>query len=169
MRYQLTISYDGTHYGGWQVQKNSNAIQPLIQKALETFLRHPIDLTGSSRTDAGVHAKGQTAHFDTDLVFEPKRMILSLSALLPKDIRVLKVEPKEPSFHSRYSAKSKIYHYHLHLAPVINPFTKLYSHHVLGPIDLNLLKEAAQNLIGTHDFTAFANRGNEKEGIRTLY
>ncbi len=171
MRFKLTTAYDGTNYSGWQVQENAPSIQPLIQKALETTLRHPLDLTGSSRTDAGVHALGQIAHFDTDTPFEVKRLILSLNALLPPDIRIFQIEPVAPDFHARYSARSKIYHYHLHLDPVADPFTKLYRHQVFGPFDLPKLKRAALQFVGTHDFTSFANtkEGPEKDSVRTLY
>ncbi len=168
MRYKITISYDGTHYSGWQVQANSTAIQPLVQSALQTALRHPINLSGSGRTDAGVHALGQTAHFDTDQ--EIGRLLLSLNALLPVDIRVLKIEPVAADFHARYSATGKIYHYHLHLDPVMDPFVRLYRHHVFGPFDLEALQEGAALLIGTHDFAAFANqRGTPcTDTVRTL-
>lgn len=172
MRYKLTISYDGTCYAGWQVQKNGQAIQPLVQKALQTVLRKAqIDLSGSGRTDAGVHAKGQTAHFDSVESFDAKRLLLSLNALLPLDIRVLSLEEVSSDFHARYSAKSKIYHYHLHLDPVLSPFTKLYSHQVLGPCDLSSLKEGASAFLGTHDFSAFANATDKinRDGVRTLY
>ncbi len=169
MRYKITISYDGTGYAGWQVQKNGQAIQPLIQKAIETFLRAPINLTGSGRTDAGVHAHGQTAHFDSDIPFELKRALLSFNALLPPDIRILEIEPVDSAFHARYSAKSKIYHYYLHLSPVLDPFSNLYSHQVFGPFDPHAIKEGAQRFLGTHDFTAFANTGKKQGGIRTIY
>ncbi len=125
-RYKLTLAYDGTNYCGWQVQTEKTSIQSLIQQALQTALRHPLNLTGSGRTDAGVHAQGQTAHFDTDLPFDPARLRLSLNALLPPDIRILLIEPAAPDFHARYSAQSKIYHYHLHLDRIANPFTRLY-------------------------------------------
>lgn len=171
MRYKLTISYDGTHYSGWQVQENAQSIQPLIQKALATALRHPLDLTGSSRTDAGVHAQGQIAHFDTDTSFDPARLRISLNALLPSDIRILQIDPASPDFHARYSATSKIYHYHLHLDPIADPFTKLYRTQVYGPFDLNKLKQGAAQFLGTHDFTSFANtkEEGEKDAIRTLF
>src|SRR5277367_2929961 len=103
MRYSLKIAYDGTHYSGWQVQSNAQSIQALVQKALITVLRHPTNLTGSGRTDAGVHAKGQIAHFDTDVVFRPKSLLLSINAFLPPDIRVVAIEPRESDFHARYS------------------------------------------------------------------
>jgi len=157
MRYKLTVAYDGTLYAGWQVQKNGLAIQPLIQKALQTILRHPLNLTGSSRTDAGVHARGQSAHFDSnEPIIEPKRLILSLNALLPKDIQIIDVEQVAKDFHARYSARSKIYHYHLSFVP--DPFTLLYRHEVFGFFDLDLLRAGAKEFLGTHDFTSFVRQ-----------
>jgi len=172
MRYSLKIAYDGTHYSGWQVQSNAESIQALVQKALTTVLRHPVNLTGSGRTDAGVHAKGQIAHFDTDVVFQPKSLLLSINAFLPPDIRVVSVDPREPDFHARYSAKSKIYHYHLHLDPVADPILAPYRFHVLERICAQKLKHGTQSFIGTRDFTSFANqayRGSaSRDPVRTL-
>ena len=170
MRYKLTIAYDGTNYSGWQVQENAISIQSLIQKSLQTVLRHPLDLTGSGRTDAGVHANGQTAHFDTDISIDLSRLLLSLNALLPSDIRILQIDPVPSDFHARYSATGKIYHYHLHLAPVSDPFTKLYRHQVFGAFDLAKLQTAIPHFLGTHDFISFANVKEEvqTDTIRTL-
>ncbi len=170
MRYKLTIAYDGTHYSGWQVQENAQSIQALIQKSLETALRHPLDLTGSGRTDAGVHAKGQAAHFDTDVPFEAPRLRASLNALLPSDIRVFEIEPVDADFHARYSAIGKVYHYHLHLDPISDPFSKLYRHQVFGPFDLEKIRSGSQYFLGTHDFTSFANVKEEAQTdtIRTI-
>ncbi len=171
-RYKLTIAYDGTHYCGWQVQTDKSSIQSLIQHALQTTLRHPLNLTGSGRTDAGVHAKAQTAHFDTDLPLNLPRLRLSLNALLPPDIRILLIEPAAPDFHARYSARSKIYHYHLHLDRISNPFTRLYRWHIFKQLNLDLLNAAAPLFLGTHDFTSFTNepqRGSVvHDPIRTL-
>ncbi len=172
-RYKLLISYDGTSFAGWQVQNNATAIQPLIQRALQTFFRHPIDLTGSGRTDAGVHAMGQVAHFDTEIPFAREKLLLSLNALLPPTIRTRHVIPVAPDFHARYKAKSKIYHYHLHLDPILDPFSRLYAYHVGVPLDLDRMQKAIPYFLGTHDFTSFANqphRGTASyDPIRTLY
>ncbi len=170
-RYKLTLAYDGTRYLGWQVQESGDSIQSLTQKALETALRHPIQLTGSGRTDAGVHARGQTAHFDSPASFDPSRLRISLNALLPEDIRILQVESVPDAFHARYSARSKIYHYHLHLDRVADPFSRLYRAQVFVPIDLVRLKRAARLFLGTHDFSAFANHKETKsdDTVRTLY
>jgi len=171
-RYKLTIAYDGTLYCGWQVQKNKKSIQALVQDALQTVLRHPLDLTGSGRTDAGVHARGQTAHFDTEVPFEPNKIRLSLNHLLPPDIRILQIDSVAADFHARYKAQSKIYHYHLHLDRIANPFLRLYRHQVFKRIDLSLLRLAADAFLGTHDFTSFANEPTKgsvvRDPIRTL-
>lgn len=171
MKYKLLLAYDGTQYGGWQVQSNSASIQAVLENALATILRTPIAITGAGRTDAGVHALGQVAHF----VHEPIdlfRLQGSLNGLLPSDIRVLSLSEASDDFHARYSAKSKIYHYHVHLDRVMIPFYRLYRHHVHFSIDLNQLSSAAQLFIGTHDFSAFANESHEgaaaKNPIRTL-
>lgn len=170
MRYKLIISYDGTNYSGWQVQKNAPSIQAFVQKALQTALRHPADLTGSGRTDAGVHAHGQTAHFDTERPQQIPRLLGSLNALLPSDIRILEICPTAPDFHARYSATGKVYHYHLHLDPIADPFTKLYSHQVFGPFDLEKLRRGASYFLGAHDFTSFANVKEDAptDTIRTI-
>ena len=171
-KYKILISYDGTQYAGWQVQKTGAAIQPLIQKAIETVLRHTILLTGSGRTDAGVHALAQAAHFESTMSFDPHRFLLSINALLPLDIRIFSIEKVPNHFHARYSASSKIYRYYLHLDSVTDPFTRLYRHHVVVPCSIELLKEAIPYFLGTHDYTSFANqphRGTASyDPIRTL-
>jgi tRNA pseudouridine38-40 synthase len=172
MRFKLTISYDGTNYCGWQVQANGTSIQTLVQKAIETALRHKIDLTGAGRTDAGVHALGQTAHFDSNAPIDPDRLRYSANALLPKDIRIINVEPVADDFHARYWATGKIYHYHLQLDPVTDPMTRLYRTPVYGKFDQTALELAARQFLGTHDFIAFANETHKgtaaRDSIRTL-
>jgi tRNA pseudouridine38-40 synthase len=173
MRFKLIIAYDGTYYCGWQVQANAQSIQTLIQRSLETVLRHPVNLTGAGRTDAGVHATGQTAHFDSDRDADPYRLRYSLNALLPSDIRIVAIEPEASCFHARYSAVGKVYHYHLHLGPVADPITRLYQTLVHGPFDKEAVKQAAKQFIGKHDFIAFANESHKgaaaHDSIRTLY
>lgn len=172
-RYKILISYDGTLYAGWQVQKTGIAIQPLIQKALITIARTSVNLTGSGRTDAGVHALGQVAHFDLETPIDDLHKFLrSLNALLPIDIQVLQIQHVDDSFHARYSAKAKIYQYHLHLNRVTNPFTRLYCAHILGHFSLDRLQEAIPFFLGTHDFTSFTHQAHQgsasRDPIRTL-
>ena len=158
--YKIIIAYDGTHYSGWQVQPNGISIQETLQKALKIFLREDISLIGSGRTDAGAHALGQAAHFKTSKNIDFYRFLHSLNGLLPLDIRIKAIEKVPLDFHARYHAIGKIYHYFLHLNPILNPFSRLYSLHVYEKLDLNLLREGAQYLIGTHDFTAFTNESH---------
>lgn len=170
--YKLTIAYDGTAYSGWQVQPNGISIQELIQEKASIILREKTIVIGSGRTDAGVHAMGQVAHFHSLPIQNLSRFQMSLNRLLPKDIRILLVEEVQQDFHARYSAIGKIYHYYLHLDRVIDPFKRLYSLHVKGDIDLSTLKEAALVFLGTHDFTSFANEAHlgsaSRDPVRTL-
>lgn len=170
--FKMTISYDGTGYGGWQVQPNSTSIQSLIQDALSIVLREKADVTGSGRTDAGVHALGQVAHFQTEKPVKLKTLLHSLNSLLPHQVRILSIEEVSDLFHARYSASGKIYHYHLHLDRILNPFNRLYSLQVHHKVDVDFLKEATSSFIGTKDFSAFANENHTgsaaKNAVRTL-
>jgi tRNA pseudouridine38-40 synthase len=181
-KYKITIAYDGTDYGGWQVQPNAISIQDLIERALSLILRIPISIVGSGRTDAGVHAWGQTAHFVTNRWIDQNNLknrginisktIASLNRLLPNDIRILEMIEVPLNFHARYTAISKTYHYRLHLDTIPDPFKISYAYHVPHPVDLSLLTDATSPFIGTHDFTSFANGANRgsaaKNGVRTI-
>ncbi len=170
-KYQLKIAYDGTNYSGWQVQPNSISIQGLIEKALQTLLKENVRLIGAGRTDAGVHAKGQVAHFCTDIALDCTLMIHALNGMLPSAIRIKEFNPAHPLFHSQYSAISKEYHYHLWLDKVMDPCLCLYRHHFCYKnFSLELLKKGAEHFVGTHDFTTFTNiGGNTKSNVRTLF
>lgn len=172
-RYKLLIAYDGTEYGGWQLQPNRRSIQQAVQEALALIAREEIAVTGSGRTDAGVHALGQVAHFSSSRSLDCYKALASLNGLLPKDIRVLEVKSASSQFHARYSAIGKCYYYHLCLERVQLPFTRRYAWHLVEKIDLSALKEAAGYLIGTHDFTSFANEASfgsaAKNPVRELF
>lgn len=171
--YRLGIAYDGTRYSGWQEQPNATSIQTLVEKALSIALHTPIQITGSGRTDAGVHALEQVAHFASSEPIDLFRLHRSLVGLLPEDIRVMRIEEAPADFHARYSAKGKIYHYHLDCGKIANPFTRLYSTHLSYPIDRDLLKRCSKHFVGTHDFTSFSNESDRgsaaKNPVRTLY
>lgn len=171
--YKLIITYDGTAYGGWQVQPNAVTIQQLLQEALTTFFREPILAAGAGRTDAGVHALGQVASFQTAKPFDNRRLLNSLNGLLPKDIRVIDLQEVENDFHPRYSAQKKIYRYHLDLGRFATPFKRLYSWHINARFNHETAAEAASHFIGTHDFRSFANvgyhDGRERDTVRTIY
>ena len=165
MRYKMQIAYDGSAFSGWQLQPNAVSIQGEIEKALFTLLKKPVRVIGSGRTDAGTHAMGQVAHFDA----EKMPSLLALNGILPKEIRILSLEETDDSFHAQYSAKGKTYHYHLWLEKVSDPFLYKYRYRVPFPISLDLLHEAAQAFVGTHDFTTFSNVGSSvKSSIRTI-
>lgn len=172
-RYKLTIAYDGSQYKGWQVQPNGDSIQAILQSKLELVLRHPIQLTGAGRTDAGVHAYGQTAHFDTENAIDYYRFLHSVNSLLPKDIRVSQMEQVEHDFHVRYSAKRKIYRYCISIGKIQNPLRRFYCHHHPQSLDIDKLRKGAERLLGTHDFKGFANSANtgaaSYDSVRTLY
>ncbi len=172
--YKLTLAYDGTRYSGWQIQPNAPSIQHHLQEALKTLLKgEQVSVIGSGRTDAGVHAAGQVAHFKMAHFLEPNRLLLALNGLLPRDIRIKSVEAAPLSFHAQHNTVSKEYHYHLHLERVMDPFRRLYSWHVMRKLNLSLLKEAAALFVGTHDFTSFANEAHKgsaaHDAVRTLY
>jgi tRNA pseudouridine38-40 synthase len=172
-KYKMTIAYDGFNYSGWQVQPNGRSIQQEIESALLTLCKSPIKVIASSRTDAGVHALGQVAHFSLPTFIDPQKLIYSLNGILPPDIRIKELSPTSKEFHARFQAKRKIYHYHLHHEPFHDPAKRFYSYHVRHSFDLEKLKTAIPYFIGTHNFKAFANE-NEKGSarhapIKTIY
>ncbi len=170
--YKLIIAYDGRNYFGWQIQKNGLSIQEIIQNKMAIILKEKTTIHGSGRTDAKVHAINQTAHFHISYKLDERRFLHSLNALLPKDIRVKSIEEMPEKFHARYLATGKIYHYHIHLDPVSNPFKYHYSWHVHQKLDLEKLKIGAEIFLGTHDFTSFTNETHKgtvsHDPIRTL-
>ncbi len=172
-KYLLTIAYDGKAYSGWQRQELQPSIQSLIESALSTLLQTPTLIEGSGRTDAGVHALGQTAHFSCNRPINKKRILLSLNALLQKDIRILKLSEVPKTFHARYSASGKIYRYHLYVHPILPPFRHGFVTHIPYPLDRERLKKGCEQFIGTHNFSSFANRQHQgsagKNAVRTIH
>lgn len=171
MKYKIVIAYDGTNYAGWQIQPNGATIQEEIEKALFTIAQAPVKIIGAGRTDAGVHAKGQVAHFTLHL--PASNMLKRLNALLPKDISILSVDEVDEDFHARFSAKEKIYTYSITTNQVQMPFDLSYSLHYTFPLSFEAMEEGISHLIGTHDFSSFANeahRFNEgKNPVKTIY
>ncbi|MGK5595125.1 MAG: tRNA pseudouridine(38-40) synthase TruA [Parachlamydiaceae bacterium] len=158
--YKLLIAYDGTFYHGWQVQPNGLSIQQLIEEKLSLILRQETKIIGSGRTDAGVHALGQVANFKSVLRFDCRKIMASLNGLLPHAVRILELEEVDQSFHAQYSAKGKIYRYHLHLERVMSPFKYHYCWHIRSTFSISHLKMAIPYLLGEHDFTSFANEAH---------
>lgn len=168
--YKIIIAYDGTNYCGWQKQPNEETAQEVLERTIAVPLRQQVNIVGASRTDSGVHAKGQVGNFLYDKKIHFSKFLISVNALLPKDIRVKEVELVSDDFNSRFFAKWKIYQYHLWLDKVQDPFSHRYSYHVFKKIDLELLQKAANLLVGTHDFTSFGNIGGatKENCIRTI-
>lgn len=169
--YKLTVAYDGSSFSGWQVQPNGVSIQEKLENALLLILKEKIHVTGSGRTDAGVHAAAQIASFKTDRTFDLKKLFYSLNGILPPEIRVLSLEEADPSFHARFSAKGKCYTYRLTLGPVQPPHWRHISWHVPWKIDLPAMERAASYLIGEHNFSAFTNESvskEEKDLVKTI-
>ena len=169
MRIILTISYDGTAYCGWQRQKNGISVQEVIENAILKLTSEKVSLIASGRTDAGVHAMGQVAHFDTTSKVPPEKFYLALNSYLPNDIRILFSSLAKEDFHARYSAKRKTYVYKFYLSPVILPLKDRYATRIE-----NFNEETAQavlnQIVGTHDFKCFLSSGSEvKTTVRTIY
>ena len=170
-RYQLLIEYVGTNFRGWQIQKKGLTIQGIIQEKLSKLLKEKITLNGSGRTDRGVHAIGQSAHFDCkNQIVDLIKFLKSINFFLnKKNIAITKIKKKNNKFHSRFSAKQRIYKYIIFnqiSAPVIN---KGRGWHVRKPLDLKLIKEGAKKLVGTNDYSTFRSSScHANSPIRTI-
>jgi len=155
MRVLLTLQYLGTRYGGWQTQTNAVAVQQVIEEALAKIFGQDVRIHGAGRTDAGVHAAAQRAHFDAPFEIPPRGLVLGLNQLLPADIRVTSAESVADDFHARFSAKAKTYEYRIWNAEVADVFSAETHAHVAKVLDDRAMHEAAQELVGTHDFALF--------------
>jgi tRNA pseudouridine38-40 synthase len=172
MRIKLTLAYDGAEFAGWQSQTGGNTIQDSLERALLTIAKRGIRIHGAGRTDAGVHALGQCAHFDAPATssMEPAHWLRALNANLPPEIRILRAVRARHDFHARFSATGKIYRYEIRLGPVLDPFDAHRAWHVPQPLDLAILSAETRHFIGRHDFASFAaNRGKPvRETVRTI-
>ncbi|MCD6518286.1 MAG: tRNA pseudouridine(38-40) synthase TruA [Candidatus Aminicenantes bacterium] len=155
--FKITVCYDGTDYHGWQIQPRKKTIQGVIEDALYLFKSKRIKLIGAGRTDAGVHAAAQVAHFKADLHYSENELLRALNGNLPPDIRILKVEISDKEFHARKQAKSKIYQYRIYNAPDITPFETRYALYHPAPLDIRKMQEAASLFIRKDDFTSFSS------------
>ncbi|WP_309489442.1 tRNA pseudouridine(38-40) synthase TruA [Oceaniferula flava] len=166
VRLKLTIAYDGRPFEGWATQPGGNTVQDLLQKALSTVAKQEIKIQGSGRTDTGVHAHGQVAHFDAPegLSMNPYNWVPAANSKLPATIRVIDCEQVADDFHARFSAVAKTYTYDLCLAPVLPPLQAGLAWHLPRQLDPASLEQALEILQGEHCFRAFAaKRGNETE------
>ncbi|WP_332696662.1 tRNA pseudouridine(38-40) synthase TruA [Halalkalibacter lacteus] len=170
-RVALWVTYEGTHFSGYQVQPNGRTIQEEIEKALSKIHKgEHIRIFSSGRTDAGVHARGQVVHFDSALTIPLSRWPKAINACLPDDIRIIEASYVSEEFHSRYEAIKKEYHYRVLLNQEGDVFRRNLTHHVTYPVSIVRMQKAAELLIGKHDFSSFcaANTG-VKDKVRTLY
>ncbi|MES2923029.1 MAG: tRNA pseudouridine(38-40) synthase TruA [Verrucomicrobiota bacterium] len=168
MRLKLTIAYDGRPYNGWQSQACGNTVQDHIVRALEEVAKQPVKLHGAGRTDTGVHALAQVAHFDQppELTMNAYNWVPALNCKLPATIRIMACEEVAPDFHSRFSAIGKIYHFNLCTDPILPPLKAGLAWHLPRQLDADVLWDALALFIGRHDFHAFAAyRGNETPDI----
>lgn len=173
MRYKIIVAYDGTNFAGFQHQPNQRTVEDVISKAVNKIAKDPepsIDIFGSGRTDAGVHALGQVIHFDLSIQMTETNMLHALNSLLPLDVEVLQVEIVPDDFHARFNTKGKRYEYRLALGEFVNPFKRNYTGHWKFPIDIKLIQQAITDLEGEHDFSSFVASGSTvKDHVRTIY
>ncbi len=168
--YRLTLAFDGSAFCGWQVQKNGVSVCSVVQSTVQTILRHPTDITGCGRTDAGVHAKGYCANFKTEQTLDISRFLSSFNAIAPDSLRALAIEKVDEDFHARYSAKGKTYVYQICPFHCLPPILRGQAYHCPYPLDIQAMEQAAQVLCGEHDFAAFRAAGaKEGDSVRRLY
>lgn len=160
---KLTVQYDGTDYVGWQRQPNGTSIQAVIEDALAPIEGGPVAVHGAGRTDAGVHALGQVASVTMASSIDTPTLTRALNAVLPEDVRILSAEDVDASFHARFSAVAKTYEYRIINAPFVSAFLHRYAWHIVQPLALDAMREAAAPLVGAHDFSAFQGAGSAVE------
>ena len=171
---RLEIEYDGTNYNGWQIQRHAGSnshrtIQEIIEKALQKILQEKVKLICSGRTDAGVHANSQIANFKTHSKITLARLHEGLNALLPEDVSIAKVKAVPDAFHSRFSAKSKVYRYTIFNGKHRSAILRNYAYFLRYPLDVKLMRKEAIVLLGRHDFSAFCGScGKHKNPLKTI-
>jgi len=171
MRILITIEYYGKNYAGWQRQKNALAVQQVLEERLGLILQSKVVLVASGRTDRGVHALRQKAHFDYDGFFPVQKIAYAVNTTLPDDIRVLDAIEVPNDFHAQYSAKKKTYLYKMYVSKTLHPVKNLLSAQIpYREVDFEKMQAACQDLVGTHDFAAFAATGSHiTNTVRTVY
>ena len=162
MKYKVVIAYDGTAYSGWQYQDNAVGIQQVVEEVLAYLEGAPVRIFGSSRTDAGVHAKGFVGHFELTKPIPPKNLVRAMNSRLPEAVRILKASYAKPDFDARLSAKGKEYRYQLYQADILPPHLVPYWTFCHRPLDLKAMQKAAKYFVGKHDFLSFAANPNRE-------
>lgn len=152
-RYKMVLAYDGSAYAGWQTQPDARTIQDEVEKAFSRILQKTVNVTGAGRTDSGVHAEGQTAHFDLDMNSETDTLVKGLNAVLPDDIAVLDIQQTPDDFHARFDAVAREYRYQIATQP--HPLLKNQVWFCFGNLDTGAMRSAIEVLMGEHDFGTF--------------
>ncbi|MCQ2793150.1 MAG: tRNA pseudouridine(38-40) synthase TruA [Bacilli bacterium] len=169
MRYLATVSYDGTNYVGWQIQPNGLSIEEVIEKVLSKMLNTPTKIYGSGRTDAGVHAKGQTFHFDSKEISDLGKFMYSMNKLLPIDIKISQIKAVKDDFHARFNAISKIYVYKINTGK-FDVFQKEHIYQFLQKLNVSQMIEASKLFVGEHNFMNFTSKEEDESNfIRNIY
>lgn len=169
-RIKLVLQYDGANYHGWQRQADVPTIQAVVEDTLATIVSEAVVVHASGRTDAGVHALGQVAHFDTKSRLPAAVIARALNARLPEDIAIARADDTPADFHARFSAKRKTYCYQFHVGEFESPFFRRHFEHVFRELDVARMRDAAKRLVGRHDFRSFAAEMHAVEDtVRTLY
>ena len=169
-RVGLVVAYDGTNYRGWQIQPNGSTIQGVLNDALTDLLGEKIEIMGAGRTDAGVHALGNVAVFDTNTRIPGEKISYALNSRLPEDIRVVESRQVSENFHPRHVECRKTYEYKIWNDKFENPLVRYYSHFFYGNLDIGKMNEACRYFIGLHDFTSFCSVGSQVQSkIREIY
>lgn len=155
MRYRAVIEYDGTEFYGWQRQAGPRTVQGALEAALQMLTGHPVAVIGAGRTDIGVHATGQVAHFDSEWGRSTEALVKAVNAVLPPDVVLRSLAETAPDFHARYDAVGRVYRYHLYVATLRSPMARRTSFHLVPPLGVPVMAEAAMRFVGVHDFAAF--------------
>ena len=170
MRIFLKVAYDGTNYSGWQLQPNAVTIEGVLNDAIKELTGEVVQVTGASRTDAGVHSLGNVCIFDTESRIPPEKFSYALNNHLPEDVRVIESREVDKDFHPRHTDSVKTYEYKVWNDTFPNPVLRLRSHFTYRRIDIEKMREAAGKLVGEHDFAAFCSAGSQAETtVRTIY
>lgn len=169
MRYFCVVKYDGTNYSGWQIQPDAISVEETIENVLSKILNTPTKIYGSGRTDAGVHAYGQTFHFDSKKIEDTNRFLYSLNSLLNKDIRVISLNEVDESFNARISAKEKTYLYKINMGD-FDVFNRNFIYQLMVKLDVEKMKKASKYFIGKHNFQNFTSKEEDNDNfVREIY